>query len=808
MKVLNTKPEKKSVGRPKQGESVKREKLFEKYKNKFMNNGKLVSSSSEIYVAMSKLLKLKDSQTVYLHARRYFEQNRPSKNYKFDEELLLYENSGDYDQTYTLDVRDDDLISGFKETKPYIRGLRSYLRVIIWELTKYTCDWHFSTLDLRQNQVICNGFCKETNCKAKVFVNTENNRSVLRVTVKGYSDDVDHAKKSYTTDAHKTRIQNLLEKNTPYVTRSLLAADMIKLGDDDSSLIPTRDTLKKQKYRMNILERGPYLDDDPVIALVKMKGKPDVCNTIHTVCITPFHILYSTPTQTALLKTEKRRKRIILSMDATGVSLKLSSLTSVSNRTGGPKRCFLYIITLQSNDFSLPIYQMLSQDHSSLQISMMLDRCRTLNNYFNPNEVIMDQSAAFMLANVISFTRFKSIHEYLSFCFDIMRDTDQQSIAKHSNQCYIRIDRSHTVKTIMRNTKLVKRANPIAIQFYRRLLGFLIQEKNVDICEQTITTMFTIMHSSYLINSNIIAMVKRLEQVAREHKIDRNPFNCAIEESNDVIDQNPPAETSDAKNKFNGWILGLASDAVKDVQNDSNDDTSCDVNPYYAPSIQASIIEILSLLPLYGNIMNIPMGSTNEVPTSSSTETDFDVLKNDLFQGSKGIRVDTFVEKHLKFTQGRLVGKRAKEVRKEIFDSQSNDSTFQNSEIDGSKCDSSEDEHSSSVNKPRDSTSLNASHDHLMDGKSSIVRKRTDGESATASTSVSAKMRCTSTNARKGTARAKEVRTEIFDNHLDDCRSKCNSSEDEPDKPCDSTSLNGWQESNCKSEQTFTAPPM
>lgn len=81
-------------------------------------------------------------------------------------------------------------------------------------------------------------------------------------------------------------------------------------------------------------------------------------------------------------------------------------------------------------------------------------------------------------------------------------------------------------------------------------------------------------------------------------------------------------------------------------------------------------------------MMNSAMGSNNECPTSSPIETDFDVLKNYLFNGCNGIRVDSFIKKHLIFTKGRLICKRAKEVRNELFEStdQSNDAQFQNFE--------------------------------------------------------------------------------------------------------------------------------
>lgn len=80
------------------------------------------------------------------------------------------------------------------------------------------------------------------------------------------------------------------------------------------------------------------------------------------------------------------------------------------------------------------------------------------------------------------------------------------------------------------------------------------------------------------------------------------------------------------------------------------------------------MIEILSNLPLNGNIMNCVFKSKNCSPTSSATEQDFDVIKNDLFGSSSGMRVDKLLEKHINFINGRLTRRRAKAVRAILFD--------------------------------------------------------------------------------------------------------------------------------------------
>lgn len=269
---------------------------------------------------------------------------------------------------------------------------------------------------------VCFGVCNE--CSAKVAINSDNSRKSLRICLKGYDPELMHTAKSYTTGAHKERLKKLLKSNTPYVTRSLFAAEVLKEGDDECSLVPTKSTLTKQKYRSKLIEEGQFLDSDPVISVVKMKNQPDTAQTIHQVAISPFCVLYSTLTQAALFESEKKRSRIIISMDATGVSLRLSPLASISDRTGKTKRCLLYVIFLHLNDErGLPMYQMISQDHSAIQIEFMLKKCQEQNNHFTPDEIIMDQSAGLLLANVNCFTKFKSVHQYLDCCYDIVRNT-------------------------------------------------------------------------------------------------------------------------------------------------------------------------------------------------------------------------------------------------------------------------------------------------------------------------------------------------------------------------------------------------
>lgn len=195
---------------------------------------------------------------------------------------------------------------------------------------------------------------------------------------------------------------------------------------------------------------------------------------------------------------------------------------------------------------------------------------------------------------------------------------------------------------------------------------------------QVIRDMFAVLKNRYIYSEEFQITIERLQKTALQHKIDKDSPDVTIHlpDSRDF----EHSSKNEPKNKFHEWILQMVIEVSRDIQNISTDESRPE-NPYFAESLEKDLVSILSKLPLCGNIMNIPMGSSILVPTSSSTENDFDIIKNDLFNGSHGIRVDTFVEKHIVFTKGRMIGQRVSELRSCLFDDQSDDVLFQNSDL-------------------------------------------------------------------------------------------------------------------------------
>lgn len=153
--------------------------------------------------------------------------------------------------------------------------------------------------------------------------------------------------------------------------------------------------------------------------------------------------------QVAFCRSETKNRRGFqgeCSLDATGIALQLPEECVHSERTGKMRKTFLYQIVFHGSEQSLPVYQMLSQVHTSKKIAEMLEKFKEESMFGKPLSVIfIDQSTAMLLGCVKAMTPFKSPHEYLDHCYDCLLD---KTISK---TCFIRFDRPHTVKVLMDN---------------------------------------------------------------------------------------------------------------------------------------------------------------------------------------------------------------------------------------------------------------------------------------------------------------------------------------------------------------------
>lgn len=121
------------------------------------------------------------------------------------------------------------------------------------------------------------------------------------------------------------------------------------------------------------------------------------------------------------------------------------------------------------------------------------------------------------------------------------------------------------------------------------------------------------------------------------------------------------------ESEFKMWIKDLISNVrtsyVDDKLNESlgydeQKQLNVSENIYYVDDVkndvQNSLVEILSTIPLWSNVMTGFFKSCNNVATSSPTEVAFKNMKHIIFKNENNVRVDVFVERYVQYLIGKF----------------------------------------------------------------------------------------------------------------------------------------------------------
>lgn len=344
-------------------------------------------------------------------------------------------------------------------------------------------------------------------------------KKMFYLSVKGFNDKIKHNEmdRAKLTGTLKSKMLEMLKQKTACAVRTDLKNELVSNYDPDCPILPSEKNLRQMVYREN-RKNSNIRDENPIIAICKMKKEPKFFNCIANIGLDPFYAYYSTPMQLAFVCSELRQRYIKVSIDATGIPVRVPSECSKSERTGKARYIFLYSVTFHGSKRNLPVFQMLSQEHTSRKISEWL-KCWQISQLRQrtPNEIVIDQSAALLLALVSTFTKSSSVNEYLSHLYETIFEDRQPP------DLYIRFDRSHFIKSIMVCKEFPKKIGKqfSAIKFYRRIIGFLVQEEDTDIVEQTIFNVFILLHSKYIDDEATKKLHDGLHEQSRTHKIEK-----------------------------------------------------------------------------------------------------------------------------------------------------------------------------------------------------------------------------------------------------------------------------------------------
>lgn len=178
---------------------------------------------------------------------------------------------------------------------------------------------------------------------------------------------------------------------------------------------------------------------------------------------------------------------------------------------------------------TVPVAQLLSQNHDANYIQFWL--ISWFANLKKPDEVIIDGSEALMRAAVRSFTSYASTNKYISGCM--------QAILQNGSppRCFIRLDRSHFVRTIHGN-KVLRKLDQRVSRMIKGVIGYLIQCVSIELVKQVLKHLFTLTRNSAGTEAVIVAK-NFLTKLVQTHQRPFEEIDCS--ESNqyeESLDEN------------------------------------------------------------------------------------------------------------------------------------------------------------------------------------------------------------------------------------------------------------------------------
>lgn len=298
---------------------------------------------------------------------------------------------------------------------------------------------------------------------------------------------------------------------------------------------------------------------------------------------------------------------------------------------------------------SFPIGQMLSQMHDMEWLTHWVNSWKHLVQQHIPkkknivDECVVDESPALIGTVVSAFTQDKTTAQYIDRCMSVLLHKRGELPT-----CFVRIDRSHFVKSIHKN---LKKGFAKTQRLLRGIMGYLIQCSNIKIFEEVILNIFTLIRSEY-ISPEVTKAKEYLTQLVRTHEATEGDWNS--EETNTSvknideqgIEQNESFNISSYKDTCSyRWVMSI----YNSINMDSDEENE---NIYHSPASEKYLIHSFVRCPLWSNIMVHEFESKIDCATSGSVENEFKTIKN--LMGYNKRRVDLFLENHLAYLSGKM----------------------------------------------------------------------------------------------------------------------------------------------------------
>lgn len=626
----------------------------EKYAKLLLDNNKVVPTGSDIIKKLAEKLGKTVKATYLIVGRKFLKRSNPRINVNTEETLDLSDNTGNTEEDkHSEDLNDIASINGEFDLKDEVlfetetrrqmhrdkmieklvvkEGWTSKLATFLYQNTNLSCKYEFKHIWILKSGVI------ETkgNCACKSLCEIKCNKNILSMNISNIDKTYKHTHKYQMRGTMKNDFATQVKDSNALVVRNKfinkICPSNSKLEENFIPVLPSLNAIRLIKHKSNKRDESPV---DVILDWKNSKYK----NIISSVGHSPFYVFYRTTLQLAWYTTEaKKSKRITISIDSTGTIVMPPAKSQHMEGTNKLKHVFLYsVMAKKEGNKSLPISQMISQDHTSEFISLFL--FRSFKNLKQPDEIVCDESKALLKAVATTFARSQNIADYINNCMNSLHH------GAPPPECYIRVDRSHFIKNVCRK---IKHRDSRKRYFFRCVIGFLIQCDNYENARKIIYDFFT------LILSENDGYNKSGDEHPSEAARKRLTVLCATH--NEYAEYAEELEITEENDDANDLVFDVNNTWIEDIiaKVPIKKSDEYHQNAYYCPQNKKMYMNIFSSIALWSNVMNNVFHSTNTVATSSDVESYFKSLKCGVLQ-KKMFRADDFLQAHIDFINAEI----------------------------------------------------------------------------------------------------------------------------------------------------------
>lgn len=314
---------------------------------------------------------------------------------------------------------------------------------------------------------------------------------------------------------------------------------------------------------------------------------------------------------------------------------------------GVTKRFYLYTLIITSDGSQVPIYSMVTEDHTMNHIAYWLNEFISLFGHI-PDRFVSDMSKVLLNSAARSFGVCADIDDYCGQLFNLAKT----NISEKQMKCLIQIDVAHFIKNICQCPSL--KSHPHQREFYIRATCLLIKCTYLKQAENMIHSILVLVvaksvtkgdefHTNKEFLDQLIATGSSFEIQSNVSDY-QSHVGCILDEEN--------IECHNVELKQ--WLKQIDENSTNESNENSEDNEK---NEFNNKGFAKFLLQTCGYIVIFSKIGETAMKFktlSDEFPSTASVERYFGYVKSTLHEKIP-CRIDTFVCAHIELIKGMII---------------------------------------------------------------------------------------------------------------------------------------------------------